>query len=103
MTYGWETTTDELLEGRDIAGQRILITGASAGLGQEAARALAAHGANIVMAVRDAARASERRKTCGLGRRRTRASNCASSTWRRWRVCARAPTGCSPKGSRCRY
>jgi len=56
MTYGPETTTDELLEGRDLSGQRILITGASSGLGAEAARALAAHGANVVMAVRDAAK-----------------------------------------------
>jgi len=47
MTYGWETTTDELLEGKDLWGQRILITGGSAGLGAETARALAAHGANL--------------------------------------------------------
>ena len=53
MTYGRETTTDELLEGRDLSGQRILITGGSAGLGQETARALAAHGADVVIAVRD--------------------------------------------------
>ena len=55
-TYGWETTTDELLEGRDVSGQRILITGASAGLGAETARALASHGADVVMAVRDPAK-----------------------------------------------
>ncbi len=54
--YGFETTTDELLQGRDLSGQRILITGASAGLGAEAARALAAHGASVVMAVRDLAK-----------------------------------------------
>jgi len=53
MTYGRETTTDELLEGRDLSGRRILITGGSAGLGQETARALAAHGADVVIAVRD--------------------------------------------------
>jgi len=56
MTYGRETTTDELLEGRDLSGQRILITGGSAGLGQETARALAAHGADVVIAVRDLAK-----------------------------------------------
>jgi NAD(P)-dependent dehydrogenase (short-subunit alcohol dehydrogenase family) len=54
--FGFETTTDELLEGRDLSGQRILITGASAGLGLETARALAAHGATVVMAVRDLAK-----------------------------------------------
>jgi len=53
MTYGRETTTDELLEGRDLSGRRILITGGSAGLGQETARALAAHGADVVIAVRN--------------------------------------------------
>jgi len=53
MTYNRETTTDELLDGHDLSGRRILITGASAGLGQETARALAAHGANVVLTVRD--------------------------------------------------
>jgi NAD(P)-dependent dehydrogenase (short-subunit alcohol dehydrogenase family) len=56
-TYGAETTTDELLEGVDLTGRRILITGASAGLGAETARALAAHGASVIMAVRDIAKA----------------------------------------------
>lgn len=54
--YGFETTTDELLDGRDLSGRRILITGASAGLGEETARALAAHGANVVMTARDVAK-----------------------------------------------
>ena len=56
MTYGWGTTTEEVLKGRDLSGQRILITGGSAGLGQETARALAAHGADVVIAVRDLAK-----------------------------------------------
>jgi NAD(P)-dependent dehydrogenase (short-subunit alcohol dehydrogenase family) len=56
MAYGWGTTTDELLEGRDLSGQRILVTGGSAGLGAETARALAAHGAEVVVTVRDTAK-----------------------------------------------
>jgi NAD(P)-dependent dehydrogenase (short-subunit alcohol dehydrogenase family) len=56
MAYGSGTTTDELLKGRDLSGQRILITGGSAGLGQETARALAAHGADVVITVRDLAK-----------------------------------------------
>jgi NAD(P)-dependent dehydrogenase (short-subunit alcohol dehydrogenase family) len=56
MSYGYETTTDQLLKGRDLSGKRILITGGSAGLGQETARALAAHGADVVIAVRDIAK-----------------------------------------------
>ncbi len=56
MTFGSESTTDDVLEGVDLSGQRVLITGASAGLGQETARALAAHGADVVLGVRDLAK-----------------------------------------------
>ena len=52
-TRGFESTTDEVLEGVDLTGKRILVTGASAGLGAETTRALAAHGAAVTMAVRD--------------------------------------------------
>jgi NAD(P)-dependent dehydrogenase (short-subunit alcohol dehydrogenase family) len=51
--FGAETTTDEVLEGVDLSGKRILITGASAGLGVETARALTSHGAKVVGAARD--------------------------------------------------
>jgi len=47
------STTDDVLAGVDLSGQRILVTGASAGLGVETARVLAAHGAQVVGAVRD--------------------------------------------------
>ncbi|HWY61016.1 MAG TPA: SDR family NAD(P)-dependent oxidoreductase [Rhizomicrobium sp.] len=52
-TFGAESTTDEVLEGIDLAGKRVLVTGVSAGLGVETARILAAHGAEVVGAVRD--------------------------------------------------
>ena len=51
--FGAESTTDEVLEGVDLRGKRILVTGVSAGLGVETARALAAHGALVVGAARD--------------------------------------------------
>ena len=51
--YGAQSTTDEVLEGLDLTGKRALVTGASAGLGVETARALAARGANVVGAARD--------------------------------------------------
>jgi NAD(P)-dependent dehydrogenase (short-subunit alcohol dehydrogenase family) len=52
-SYGRDTTTDEVLEGIDLSGKRILITGSSSGLGEESARALASKGAAISMAARN--------------------------------------------------
>jgi NAD(P)-dependent dehydrogenase (short-subunit alcohol dehydrogenase family) len=51
--FGATTTTEEVLSGVNLRGKRILVTGTSAGIGVETARALAAHGANVVGAVRD--------------------------------------------------
>ena len=51
--FGAESTTDEVLEGANLSGKRVLVTGASAGLGVETARTLAAHGATVVGAARD--------------------------------------------------
>jgi NAD(P)-dependent dehydrogenase (short-subunit alcohol dehydrogenase family) len=48
-----ENTDDEVLEGLDLAGKRVIITGGGSGIGAETARALAAHGADITIAVRD--------------------------------------------------
>jgi NAD(P)-dependent dehydrogenase (short-subunit alcohol dehydrogenase family) len=56
-TFGAESTTDEVLAGVDLAGKRVLVTGVSAGLGVETARTLAAHGAHVVGAARDLAKA----------------------------------------------
>jgi NAD(P)-dependent dehydrogenase (short-subunit alcohol dehydrogenase family) len=52
-TFGATSTTDDVLEGIDLTGKQVLVTGASAGLGVETTRALAAHGARVTMAVRD--------------------------------------------------
>jgi NAD(P)-dependent dehydrogenase (short-subunit alcohol dehydrogenase family) len=52
-SYGAKSTTDEVLDGVDLSGKRILVTGVSAGLGVETARTLAARGAKVVGAVRD--------------------------------------------------
>jgi NAD(P)-dependent dehydrogenase (short-subunit alcohol dehydrogenase family) len=56
-TFGAKSTTDEVLEGVQLSGKRILVTGDSAGLGVETARALVAHGASVVGAARDLAKA----------------------------------------------
>src|ERR1700759_4830190 len=56
-SFGATSTTDDVLAGIDLKGKRVLVTGASAGLGVETARALAAHGADVVGAARDLAKA----------------------------------------------
>ena len=56
-TFGATSTTDEVLEGVGLSGKRVLVTGVSAGLGVETARVLAAHGAEVIGAARDLAKA----------------------------------------------
>ncbi|MBS0360981.1 MAG: SDR family NAD(P)-dependent oxidoreductase [Proteobacteria bacterium] len=63
-TFGQKSTTDEVLAGHDLTGKRVLVTGVSAGLGVETARALAAHGASVVGAARDLDKA--RAATAGI-------------------------------------
>src|ERR1700681_2167857 len=55
--FGATSTTDDVLGGFDLSGKRVLVTGVSAGLGVETARVLAAHGAQVVGAARDLAKA----------------------------------------------
>src|SRR5271168_2979629 len=55
--FGATSTTEDVLSGVNLRGKRILVTGVSAGLGVETARSLAAHGAQVVGAARDLAKA----------------------------------------------
>jgi NAD(P)-dependent dehydrogenase (short-subunit alcohol dehydrogenase family) len=57
QVFGATSTTEEVLSGINLRGKRILVTGVSAGLGVETARALAAHSASVVGAARDLAKA----------------------------------------------
>ncbi|MCK9563283.1 MAG: SDR family NAD(P)-dependent oxidoreductase [Bacteroidales bacterium] len=57
-SLGEESTAEDVLAGVDLAGKRILITGVSAGLGVETARAAASHGAAVVGTARDLAKAA---------------------------------------------
>ncbi|HEY6619191.1 MAG TPA: SDR family NAD(P)-dependent oxidoreductase [Steroidobacteraceae bacterium] len=55
--FGATSTTDQVLQGVNLSGKRVLVTGVSAGLGVETARALAAHGAHVVGAARNLSKA----------------------------------------------
>jgi len=55
--FGAPYTTDNVLLGSDLNVQSVLVTGVSAGLGVETARALVVHGAHVVGAARDLAKA----------------------------------------------
>jgi len=54
--FGATSTTDDVLDGLDLSGLRVLVTGVSAGLGVETARALSAHGAKVIGTARDIAK-----------------------------------------------
>lgn len=58
-TFGETTTADEVLEGIDLSGKTVLITGGSSGLGQEAARAMTAKGAHVVISARNRSQMDE--------------------------------------------
>src|SRR3954453_2396060 len=49
----------------DLTGRRAVVTGANSGLGFQIARELAAHGAHVVLAVRDVARGKEAARRIG--------------------------------------
>src|SRR5215468_602053 len=57
--FGATSTAEDVLAGTNLKGKRILVTGVSAGLGVETARSLAAHGAHVVGAARDLAKAEK--------------------------------------------
>jgi NAD(P)-dependent dehydrogenase (short-subunit alcohol dehydrogenase family) len=50
--FGFESTAAEVVAGIDLRGKRAIVTGSSSGIGVETARALAAAGAEVTLAVR---------------------------------------------------
>jgi NAD(P)-dependent dehydrogenase (short-subunit alcohol dehydrogenase family) len=70
-SFGATTTTEDVLSGKNLSDQRVLVTGVSAGLGVETARALVAHGATVVGAARDLAKA--KKATAGVRAQAARA------------------------------
>ncbi|SMF73307.1 NAD(P)-dependent dehydrogenase, short-chain alcohol dehydrogenase family [Tistlia consotensis] len=50
--FGFASTADAVIEGVDLAGKRVVVTGGAAGIGLETSRALARAGASVTLAVR---------------------------------------------------
>ena len=90
-TFGATSTTDEVLEGVDLSGKRVLVTGVSAGLGVETARALAAHGAEVVGAARDLNKAKAATAPVRADAGTAAASSWSNSILPRTRASALAP------------
>jgi NAD(P)-dependent dehydrogenase (short-subunit alcohol dehydrogenase family) len=53
--FGATSTAAEVIAGVDLTGRRAIVTGGASGIGAETARALAAAGAEVTLAVRDVA------------------------------------------------
>ena len=70
--FGVTSTAAGVLYGVDLSGRRVVVTGGASGLGAETARALAAAGAQVTLAVRDlaAGRSAAETITGAAGRQR---------------------------------
>ena len=51
--FGWATTAREVLDGVDLSGRRMIVTGGASGIGVETVRALTGAGAEVAIAARD--------------------------------------------------
>jgi NAD(P)-dependent dehydrogenase (short-subunit alcohol dehydrogenase family) len=54
IPFGATSTASEVTAGIDLSGKRVVVTGGASGIGLETSRALAAAGARVTLAVRDA-------------------------------------------------
>ena len=57
--FGFESTADDVLAGKDLSGRTALITGGYSGLGRETARAMGARGAHVILSGRDESKLAE--------------------------------------------
>ena len=60
--FGFSSTADEVLEGHDLSGRTVLVTGGYSGLGKETARAMADKGAHVILCGRDEGKLAEAAK-----------------------------------------
>ena len=60
---GAHSIADEVLAGLDLTGRTAFVTGGASGIGTETARALAAKGATVIIAARDADKAEAAART----------------------------------------
>jgi NAD(P)-dependent dehydrogenase (short-subunit alcohol dehydrogenase family) len=58
-TFDGSNTAFDVVADLDLTGKKILITGASGGLGAQAAKVLAGRGAAVVIAARDEAKSAQ--------------------------------------------
>lgn len=61
--FGAHTTAEQAARDVDLHGKNVIVTGANGGIGLETVRVLAKHGANVVIASRDATRAQQALQT----------------------------------------
>ena len=74
--FGAASAAADVVAGLDLSGRRVIVTGGAAGIGTETARALAAAGADVTLAVRDpgAGQRAAAAITAATGNERVRAA-----------------------------